>query len=234
MRFAFDRCVFDTDAVRLVVDGVDVAIQPQVADVLEVLLTERPRVVSKRELLERVWGHTFVTESTLTSRIKSARRAIGDDGQAQRLIRTVHGRGYQFVGDVHEPERTTVTAEDAPRQSLPTFGTTVIGRDADIAGVDALLDSARLVTIVGAGGVGKTRLAVEVARRRPTPSVFVDLTLVGEPSLVIEQIARTLQAQRILGRCLRRRHRARIRSSAPAGGRQRRARDRRRQSSLGR
>jgi predicted ATPase/DNA-binding winged helix-turn-helix (wHTH) protein len=193
MRFGFDRCVFDTEAVRLVVDGVDVAIQPQVAGVLEVLLAERHRVVSKRELLERVWGHTFVTESALTSRIKSARRAIGDDGQAQRLIRTVHGRGYQFIGAVHEHERTPAPAQDRPPpRSLPTFGTTLIGRDADIAGVEALLDSARLVTIVGTGGVGKTRLAVEVARRRSTPSAFVDLTLVGEPSLVTEQIARTL------------------------------------------
>jgi non-specific serine/threonine protein kinase len=193
MRYYFDRCVLDTDAMHLAVDGVDVAIQPQVMDVLALLIAERRRVVSKGDLLERVWGHTFVTESTLTSRIKSARQAIGDDGQTQRLIRTVHGRGYQFVGNVREADHHPLVAiPSTPHQHLPTFGTRLIGRDADIARVEALLDSARLVTIVGAGGVGKTRLAVEVAGRRSMPSAFVDLSVIAEPSLATEQIARAL------------------------------------------
>lgn len=71
-------------------------------DVLAVLIRERDRVVAKGELLDTVWGSRFVTESALTSRIKAARQAVGDDGRSQRFIRTVHGRGYQFIAPVRE------------------------------------------------------------------------------------------------------------------------------------
>lgn len=76
--------------------------EPQVFDLLAVLIRERRRVVPKEELLDTVWGSRFVSESALTSRVKAARQAIGDDGRGQRLIRTVHGRGYQFVAPVTE------------------------------------------------------------------------------------------------------------------------------------
>jgi len=66
------------------------------------LVRQRHRVVTKEEILDAIWGGRFVSESALTSRVKALRRAIGDDGKAQRLIRTVHGRGYQFVGAVSD------------------------------------------------------------------------------------------------------------------------------------
>ena len=67
--------------------------------------------------MDQVWGGRFVSESAVTSRIKQARRAIGDNGEAQRLIRTVHGRGYHFVaaGDRQAPRRRRPTAEPAGR-----------------------------------------------------------------------------------------------------------------------
>ncbi len=71
------------NAVSWVRDGRAVAVEPQVFDVLVHLLRHRDRVVSKEELLDEVWGDRFVSESTLTSRIKAARRAIGDDGATQ-------------------------------------------------------------------------------------------------------------------------------------------------------
>ena len=74
-----------------------VHVEPQVFDVLAYLARNRERVVSKNELLDNIWGDRFVSESALTSRIKDARRAVGDDGRSQTVIRTVHGRGYQFV-----------------------------------------------------------------------------------------------------------------------------------------
>ena len=95
--------------------GEVVPIEPQVFDVLLVLLRERDRVVTKEELLDEVWGDRFVSESALTSRIKALRRALGDDGRAQRVIRTVHGRGYQFVPAVEE--RGTVATE--AREATP-------------------------------------------------------------------------------------------------------------------
>ena len=79
-----------------------VDVEPQVFDVLVHLLAHRTRVVPKEELLDIVWGDRFVSESALTTRIKQARQAVGDNGQAQRVIKTVHGRGYRFVADVDE------------------------------------------------------------------------------------------------------------------------------------
>jgi tetratricopeptide (TPR) repeat protein len=79
-----------------------VPVEPQVFDVLAYLVRHRDRVVPKTELLDEVWGDRFVSESALTSRIKSVRRAIGDTGRDQRVIKTIHGRGYRFVADVAE------------------------------------------------------------------------------------------------------------------------------------
>jgi pimeloyl-ACP methyl ester carboxylesterase/DNA-binding winged helix-turn-helix (wHTH) protein len=77
-----------------------VHVEPQVYDVLRYLIENSDRVVTKDELMFHVWRDRFVTESSLTTRIKAARRAVDDDGATQRLIRTIHGRGYRFAGDV--------------------------------------------------------------------------------------------------------------------------------------
>jgi pimeloyl-ACP methyl ester carboxylesterase/DNA-binding winged helix-turn-helix (wHTH) protein len=100
--YVFDSCSLDPARVELRRDGQVVHVEPQVFDVLAFLLAHRDRVVTKAELLDDVWGSRFVSESTLTSRVKAARRAIGDDGAHQRLIATVHGVGYRFVGEVDE------------------------------------------------------------------------------------------------------------------------------------
>ena len=71
--------------------------EPQAFDVLVYLVRHRDRVVSKDELMDQVWGGRFVSETAVTSRIKQTRRAVGDDGESQRVIRTLHGRGYRFV-----------------------------------------------------------------------------------------------------------------------------------------
>lgn len=90
-----------------------VHVEPQVFEVLAHLVTHRDRVVSKQELLDAVWGDRFVSESALTSRIKAARQAVGDDGSNQRVIRTVHGRGYRFVAPVE------VLEPDGPGDAVP-------------------------------------------------------------------------------------------------------------------
>lgn len=102
MRYVFEDCELDTTAYELRRSGQQVRVEPQVLEVLAYLVTHRDRMVGKDELLDEVWGDRFVSESALTSRLKAARRAIGDDGRAQRCIRTVHGRGYRFVADVTE------------------------------------------------------------------------------------------------------------------------------------
>ena len=97
MLFAFDDAELNTALFELRRNGTRVPMEPQAFDVLVYLVRHRDRVVSKDELMYQVWGGRFVTETAVTSRIKQIRRAVGDDGESQRVIRTLHGRGYRFV-----------------------------------------------------------------------------------------------------------------------------------------
>ena len=122
MIYGFGDHQLDTD--RFELRGPDglVRVEPQVFEVLAHLVSHRHRMVPKEELLDSIWGDRFVSESALASRIRSARAAVGDDGRSQAVIRTVFGRGYQFVASVHEqvassPENEPVPAA-AARQSI--------------------------------------------------------------------------------------------------------------------
>jgi pimeloyl-ACP methyl ester carboxylesterase/DNA-binding winged helix-turn-helix (wHTH) protein len=97
---SFDDLELDTALFELRRQGAKVPLEPQAFDVLVYLVSHRDRVVPKEELMDAIWGGRFVTETAVTSRIKQVRRAVGDDGQAQRVIQTVHGRGYRFVAPV--------------------------------------------------------------------------------------------------------------------------------------
>jgi len=114
----FDGFVLDTQRYELRHDDDVVRVEPQVFDVLTQLVTHRERCVTKEELFDAVWGGRFVGEAALTSRIKAARRALGDDGESQRYIRTVRGRGYQFVGTVSDDAPTAVE-EPVPQEEAP-------------------------------------------------------------------------------------------------------------------
>ncbi len=111
VRLGFEDFALDTERRELRRGATLVAVQPQVFDVLACLVANRAKVVSRDNLIEEVWGGRIVSESTLTTRIASARRAIGDTGEAQRLIRTIHGRGFRFVAEVAE---IASQAESAP------------------------------------------------------------------------------------------------------------------------
>jgi pimeloyl-ACP methyl ester carboxylesterase/DNA-binding winged helix-turn-helix (wHTH) protein len=111
--------VVDPERFELRRQGIVEHVEPQVFDVLVYLIRHRDRVVTKAELLDNVWGDRFVSESALASRLKSARRGVGDDGSSQRIIRTVFGRGYQFVAPVVERELATAGAlADGPPMAL--------------------------------------------------------------------------------------------------------------------
>jgi pimeloyl-ACP methyl ester carboxylesterase/DNA-binding winged helix-turn-helix (wHTH) protein len=111
VRYVFEGSVLDTTRYELSRDGELVHVEPQVFDVLAYLLQHRDRVVTKAELLEVVWGHQFVSESALTTRIKQLRQAVGDSGREQRTVLTVHGRGYRFAAPVEELPGTTERVE---------------------------------------------------------------------------------------------------------------------------
>ncbi|WP_036400453.1 alpha/beta fold hydrolase [Mycolicibacterium cosmeticum] len=111
----FDDFVLDTQRYELRHEGSVIRVEPQVFDVLTQLVSHHDRFVTKEELFDTVWGGRFVGEAALTSRIKAARRALGDDGESQRYIRTVRGRGYQFVGTL---TTTQPAATPPPRQHI--------------------------------------------------------------------------------------------------------------------
>src|ERR1700690_3832992 len=106
MQFRFGDHVLDVARRELRRGGEPVTLEPQVFDLLVHLIRNRDRVVTKDDLLASVWGGRIVSESTLTSRINAARKAIGDSGEAQRLIRTSPRKGIRFVGDVADEQPT--------------------------------------------------------------------------------------------------------------------------------
>ena len=97
MIYSFNDLTLDTDRFRLVTPENEVSIEPQVFNLLVYLLENRDRVVTRDELLENLWKGKVVTDAALGARIKDVRKAVGDDGNAQAIIKTFHGRGYQFV-----------------------------------------------------------------------------------------------------------------------------------------
>src|SRR5262245_44080297 len=102
MRYRVGTCLIDPRAYEVRREGTRVAVEPQVFDLLILLIENRDRVVTKDDIVERVWKGRIVSEATLNSRIKAVRQVLGDNGSVQKLVRTVHGRGYRFVGEVVE------------------------------------------------------------------------------------------------------------------------------------
>ncbi len=100
MIYCFDGFELDVDKVELRQDSKAVPLEPQVFALLALLVENRDRMVAKNEIIEKIWDGRFIAESTMASRIKSARQALGDDGARQRAIKTVHGLGFRFLPDV--------------------------------------------------------------------------------------------------------------------------------------
>lgn len=129
MRFLFETHVLDPDRRELTRDGEAIAITPQVFDLLLHLVRNRAHVVDKDGLLDAVWGGRIVSESTLTSHINAVRKAIGDSGKEQRLIRTVARKGFRFVGEVREAPSVegagSSTSEAEPSSATPALALTL-------------------------------------------------------------------------------------------------------------
>ena len=186
MRFQFGGFQLDDNLFTLSGPSGPVHVEPQVFGLLHHLVVNNDRVVSKEELLDAIWGDRFVSESALTSRVKAARRAVGDDGRAQRVIKTVHARGYQLVAVVRE-------VAGGGRRALPRLRNVPIGRDGDIESVVERVRNAPLVTITGSGGIGKTTVALAVADRLEGEYgdgvVFADLSPVPPQADITRAVA---------------------------------------------
>jgi len=98
MQFRFSDCMLDTDRRELRRGSESVDVEPQVLDLLIYLVQNRDRVVSKDDVIASVWANRIVSDGTLTSRVYAARKAVGDSGQEQRLIRTIARKGLRFIG----------------------------------------------------------------------------------------------------------------------------------------
>ncbi len=121
MIFTINDCTIDTDAYEVRRRGIPVAAEPQVFDLLVLLLASRDRVVTKDEIIERVWKGRIVSDAALSSRIKAVRQVVGDDGTSQACIRTIRGRGFRVVAPVTQ-SAGPVDAADRPQggsEALP-------------------------------------------------------------------------------------------------------------------
>lgn len=112
MLFQFENFTLDVARRELRADGVEVPVEPQVFDLLGLLIRRRDEVVSRDELIERIWKGRVISESAMASRINAARVAVGDNGTDQRLIKTIARKGIRFVGEVREQGSAT---RDAPQ-----------------------------------------------------------------------------------------------------------------------
>jgi DNA-binding winged helix-turn-helix (wHTH) protein len=165
-------------------DGRPVAIGSRALDIL-IALSERPgELLSKEQLVGRAWPNTIVEESNLRAQIAALRRALADDGISQAYVATIPGRGYRFIAPVEY-----AATSDAPAfpGRLPVRLAPLIGRDESIASIGARLKRLRFVSIVGAGGIGKTTIAIAIANRLSDAFedgvVFVDLGPVAHAAL---------------------------------------------------
>jgi TolB-like protein len=118
MRYQFEDFALDSDRRELARGAETVALGPQVFDLLLHLMQNREHVVTKDNLIDVVWGGRIISESTLTSHINAVRKAIGDTGEEQRLLRTIARKGYRFVGDVRETDASDRADPAKPTESL--------------------------------------------------------------------------------------------------------------------
>ncbi|MEI9985869.1 MAG: winged helix-turn-helix domain-containing protein [Aliidongia sp.] len=169
----------------LLADGAPVPIGSKALDILSMLVAAEGGVVSKDELMERVWPGMVVEEHNIQVHVSALRKALGRDGD---WIRTVPRLGYRFVGPVTAARTTGAT--------LPRPLSRLFGREDDVATIRQLFDRARLVTLVGPGGIGKTRLGIEIGRmmgeRYREGVIFADLSALQDASQVAPLVAAAL------------------------------------------
>jgi len=186
----FGRFTFDPNRRELRAGGRAVALGGRAFDALLALIDARGTLVSKDDLMRRIWPDRVVEENNLEAQISALRKALGID---RSLIRTVAGRGYQFTGDIRAATRR---APAGPAVDLPVPASELVGRETEIREVMALVTAHRLVSLTGAGGIGKTRLALESAHRLgsafPDGVFLADLAPLANAALVPVTVAASM------------------------------------------
>ena len=207
----FDRFAVRPATRRLIVDGRPARLGARAFDLLLALIERRERIVTKGELLDIVWPGVIVEENNLQVQISALRKLLGP-----AVIATVPGRGYRFTADPVAPSAATATASGAPAQrsealtavpsfepspraapgNLPAELAPLYGRDSELHALVAQVRSHRLVSVVGAGGIGKTRLAQAAAHALRDDFAdgvwLVELAALADPALLPAAVAQAL------------------------------------------
>lgn len=186
----------DADVGALTRAGMPVMLGARAVAVLMLLVERAQEFVSKSRLIDTAWPGVIVEESNLAVQIHAIRRVLAQAPGGQHWIETLAKRGYRFVGPVIDCAAVAPNAQEATRSNLPETPTSFVGRERDLVEIKRLLATRRLITIVGTGGIGKTRLALQAAAEvigaYRDGIWFVDLASVREASLVPTVVAQAL------------------------------------------
>ncbi len=189
------------DQRRLLASGRPVALGQRAFDLLQILVERRERLVPKGELLDLVWPDLVVEENNLQVQISNLRKVLGT-----HAIATIPGRGYRFTvpvdgANVESPAiaKIEIAPATTPRTNVPREVPALYGRDADLAALRELIGGHRLVTIVGAGGIGKSRLAQAITHAisdtRPDGAWMVELAGLSDPARLANAVAQVLDVK---------------------------------------
>jgi predicted ATPase/DNA-binding winged helix-turn-helix (wHTH) protein len=210
--YASNQCEVDLDRRELRLQGAAVPIGGRAFDIIEVLAQSAGQLVTKDELMDRVWPGAIVEDNTLQVHISAVRKALGS---YRGMLKTESGRGYRLLGDWsirhHRPTGPSIVAfpksgnavplpsmreaPEATASNLPVLITGLIGRSASLPLIRELLSAYRVVTLTGPGGIGKTTLALHVACELRTDfdgSWLVELASLSDPELVPSAAAAAL------------------------------------------
>jgi predicted ATPase/DNA-binding winged helix-turn-helix (wHTH) protein len=183
---------------RLEKAGIPVQLGGRSLDILMLLVERAGEVVSKTELIKRVWADVTVEEFNLRVNIASLRKALGDGQEGASYVSNVPGRGYCFVAPILPvPDELSARGVDVvPTAKLPPRPTSMVGRDDVVHEISDRLATRRFVTIVGSGGIGKSTVAAAIAHRLAPEfddaACFVDFAAIAEPDTAFRVLASTL------------------------------------------
>jgi predicted ATPase/DNA-binding winged helix-turn-helix (wHTH) protein len=217
---------------ELLAHGVPVTLGQRAFDVLLLLVSRHGQLVTKDELMAEVWPGVVVEENNIQVHVSALRKVLGTAGDGGRYLLTVAGRGYRFVAPVERESAAQLgtltasvpdqpgTAAPATPNNLPQQLTSLIGREGDLGDIKARLNSHRLLTLTGSGGVGKTRLAIEaggtvldlypdgvwLAELAPLSDAQLVTSIIGDvlgvslsaPTAAIETLASALKNKQLL------------------------------------
>jgi non-specific serine/threonine protein kinase len=192
-RYRFGSFELQPDERRLLKDGVAISLRPRAFELLVTLVDRAGHLVTKDELLDRVWPKMVVEEAALRVQLSALRKVLGADA-----IATVSGQGYRFTLPVAKRDSEANRASRS-KHNLPYQLTSFVGREQEIAQLEQLVTANRLVTLTGAGGAGKTRLAIEVTSRLVDAFAdgvcLVELAALSDPRLVPQSVAQALEVK---------------------------------------